>query len=107
MSTTGLTEHHPPPEVTGQLRELFRERHRLLEIGEETVNQGLHVHSPLAFCLAALLGISAVHPAHPSKSIIVASLSINQVMITAAAKNGTVTALTARQPSPILSMRYR
>jgi hypothetical protein len=64
MPAAGLAKHRPSPEISGQLRELFRERHRLIEIGEETADQGPNVHCTLAFSLALSPGTTAARLYH-------------------------------------------
>ena len=35
MTTTALSQDHPPPQVASQFEKLFRQRHRLVEIGQK------------------------------------------------------------------------
>ena len=35
MTTTTLSQDHPPPQVASQFEKLFRQRHRLVEIGQK------------------------------------------------------------------------
>jgi hypothetical protein len=39
MPTTGLAEHKTTPEVAGELGELLRQRHGLIEIGQEVIDR--------------------------------------------------------------------
>ncbi len=39
MSAAILTQDHPPPQVARQFEELFRERHGLVEIGQEVAKR--------------------------------------------------------------------
>jgi hypothetical protein len=40
-----LAQDHPPPEVPGQLPQFLRQRHRLVEVGEELAERGSGCHA--------------------------------------------------------------
>ena len=35
IATASLPQHHPPPQVAGELADFLRQRHRLVEVGQE------------------------------------------------------------------------
>jgi hypothetical protein len=78
MPATGLAEHDPPPEVTGQLGELFRERHRLIEVGKEITEQGSEVHCALACSLAGAPAHDAARLYHGSPGASLLTCMVNK-----------------------------